>query len=157
MSENYPKGSEWRKWDLHVHTPASIYHRYGPDSEDTWENFMKDIENLSSDVAVLGIYDYFFLEGYERLIEEKKANNRLSKIDLILPVVEFRIDKFAGIDFGKLKRINLHVIFSNDLPVETIKSQFLQKPIGHKVVSTFFKIILIVYKLTGGITFFKPN
>ncbi|MFE3870533.1 TrlF family AAA-like ATPase [Flavobacterium sp. ZS1P70] len=126
MNKNYPKGSEWRKWDLHVHTPSSIYHRYGPNSEETWENFMKDIENIPSDFAVLGINDYFFIDGYERLIEERKSNNRLSNIDLILPVVEFRIDKFAGIDFGKLKRINLHVIFSNDLPLETIKSQFLQ-------------------------------
>lgn len=126
MNKNYPKGSEWRKWDLHVHTPASIYHRYGPETEETWENFMKDIENLSSDFSVLGINDYFFIDGYERLIEERKTNNRLSNIDLILPVVEFRIDKFAGIDFGKFKRINLHVIFSNDLPIETIKSQFLQ-------------------------------
>ena len=23
MKPPYPKGSEWRKWDLHVHTPAS--------------------------------------------------------------------------------------------------------------------------------------
>lgn len=126
MSKKYPRGSEWRKWDLHVHTPDSIYHRYGPNSEDTWENFMKDIENLPSDFAVLGINDYFFIDGYERLVEERNSNNRLNKIDLILPVVEFRIDKFAGVDFGKFKRINLHVIFSNDLLIETIKSQFLQ-------------------------------
>lgn len=126
MNKKYPRGSEWRKWDLHVHTPASIYHKYGPETEATWENFMKDIENLPSDFAVLGINDYFFIDGYEKLVEERNSNSRLSNIDLILPVVEFRIDKFAGIDFGKLKRINLHVIFSNDLPIETIKSQFLQ-------------------------------
>lgn len=23
MTNKYPKGSEWRKWDLHVHTPSS--------------------------------------------------------------------------------------------------------------------------------------
>lgn len=22
-TNKYPRGSEWRKWDLHVHTPAS--------------------------------------------------------------------------------------------------------------------------------------
>jgi ABC-type cobalamin/Fe3+-siderophores transport system ATPase subunit len=32
---------------------------------------------------------------------------------------------FAGVNFGKLKRINLHVIFSDELSVETIQSQFL--------------------------------
>ncbi len=25
---NYLEGSVWRKWDLHVHTPASIGHHY---------------------------------------------------------------------------------------------------------------------------------
>ncbi len=126
MSKEYPRGSEWRRWDLHVHTPASIYHRYGPNTEETWKAFLTDLEGLSSDFSVLGINDYFFLDGYERLIKEKTSNDRLNNIDLLLPVVEFRIEKFAGIDFGKLKRINLHVIFSNELALETIKSQFLQ-------------------------------
>ena len=126
MSKKYPKGSEWRKWDLHVHTPSSIYHNYGPDTEETWEKYIADLEKLSSDFSVLGINDYFFIDGYERLVKEKATNSKLKNIDLLLPVVEFRIEKFAGIDFGQLKRINLHVIFSNELPVETIKSQFLQ-------------------------------
>ena len=126
MSKKYPKGSEWRKWDLHVHTPSSIYHRYGADTEETWEKYIENLENLSSDFSVLGINDYFFIDGYERLVKEKAINDKLKNIDLLLPVVEFRIEKFAGIDFGQLKRINLHVIFSNELPIETIKSQFLQ-------------------------------
>ncbi|GER58893.1 DNA repair ATPase [Patiriisocius marinus] len=126
MSKKYPKGSEWRKWDLHVHTPSSIYHRYGADTEETWEKYIDDLEKLPSDFSVLGINDYFFIDGYERLVNEKTTNGKLKNIDLLLPVVEFRIEKFAGIDFGQLKRINLHVIFSNELPLETIKSQFLQ-------------------------------
>lgn len=126
MSKKYPKGSEWRKWDLHVHTPSSIYQRYGADTEETWGKYIEDLENLSSDFSVLGINDYFFIDGYERLVKEKANNDKLKNIDLLLPVVEFRIEKFAGIDFGQLKRINLHVIFSNELPIETIKSQFLQ-------------------------------
>ncbi len=28
----YPKGSEWRRWDLHVHTPKSIIQGYGGDN-----------------------------------------------------------------------------------------------------------------------------
>jgi hypothetical protein len=126
MSKKYPKGSEWRKWDLHVHTPSSIYHRFGADTEETWEKYIEDLEKLSSDFSVLGINDYFFIDGYERLVKEKTTNSKLKNIDLLLPVVEFRIEKFAGIDFGQLKRINLHVIFSNELSIETIKSQFLQ-------------------------------
>ena len=119
------RGSEWRKWDLHVHTPKSIYHQYGPDNETTWENYIKDLESLDSNFSVLGINDYLFLDGYERLKFEKENNNRLQNIDCLLPVLEFRIEMFAGVKFENLKRINLHVIFSEELSVETIKSQFL--------------------------------
>ncbi|WP_299059208.1 TrlF family AAA-like ATPase [uncultured Polaribacter sp.] len=122
--KKHPKGAEWRKWDLHVHTPASIYQRFGADNEETWETYISDLENLPNDYAVLGINDYLFLDGYTKLKEEQTANNRLQNIKL-LPVVEFRIEKFAGVDFKNLKRINLHVIFSDEVTIETIKSQFL--------------------------------
>lgn len=120
----YPRGSEWAKWDLHVHTPKSIVNEYG-NSEDVWEKFLTDLESLPDEFQVLGINDYLFLDGYEKIKFEKEHNNRLPNIKLILPVVEFRIQKFAGIEFRNTKRINMHVIFSNELEIETIKSQFL--------------------------------
>ena len=120
----YPKGAEWRKWDLHVHTPCSIYQKFGTDSIETWEKYISDLEGLPDSFSVLGINDYLFLDGYKKLLLEQKNNERLKNVTL-LPVVEFRIEKFAGIEFGNLKRINLHVVFSNELSVETIQSQFL--------------------------------
>lgn len=120
----YPRGSEWAKWDLHIHTPESIVNGYG-DSLYAWEKFLDDIEALPEDFKVIGINDYLFIDGYEKIKHEKENNSRLSNIDLILPVVEFRIQKFAGVDFRDTKRINMHVIFSNELDAETIKSQFL--------------------------------
>jgi hypothetical protein len=119
------RGSEWRKWDLHIHTPMSIYQQYGGnDNAETWKQYIQDLENLPEEFSVLGINDYLFLDGYEKLLHEQTANNRLNN-RLLLPVVEFRIEKFAGVEFNNLKRINLHVIFSNELSIETIKSQFL--------------------------------
>jgi ABC-type lipoprotein export system ATPase subunit len=120
----YPRGSEWRKWDLHVHTPDSIVSSYGKATPEIWEKYISDLEKLPVDFKVLGINDYLFLDGYKRLIDEKKKG-RLQNIDLLLPVLEFRISKFAGVDFRSLKRINLHVIFSNVVSCETIESQFL--------------------------------
>jgi len=120
----YPKGAEWRKWDLHVHTPKSICHQFGVDNEETWEKYISDLEKLPLEYAVIGINDYLFLDGYERLVNEQKNNNKIERLTLF-PVIEFRIEKFAGVDFGNLKRINLHVVFSNELSIETIKSQFL--------------------------------
>lgn len=118
------RGSEWRKWDLHVHTPFSIYQRFGNNDENTWEKYILDLENLSDDFAVVGINDYLFLDGYAKLKEEQTKNYRIPNIKL-LPVVEFRIEKFAGINFEQLKRINLHVIFADEIPLDTIQSQFL--------------------------------
>ena len=134
---NNPRGSIWRKWDLHLHTPASIINSYG-NSENVWEDYITDLEALSEDFKVLGINDYLFLEGYERLKYEKETNNRLNNIDLLLPVVEFRIRKFAGVEFRNTKRINLHVIFSNELQVNTIKGQFLQALEQRRVLMLLF-------------------
>lgn len=120
----FDRGSEWRRWDLHVHTPLSVCQHYGGDNEETWEKYILDLENLSDDFAVIGVNDYLFLDGYQRLKQEQENNGRLKKLTL-LPVVEFRIDKFAGVNFEKLKRINLHVIFSDELKIDTIQSQFL--------------------------------
>lgn len=117
------KGSEWNIWDLHVHTPASIFHRYG-NKDDVWEKFILDLESLPSNFKVIGVNDYFFIDGYERLLIEQRENNRLQNL-LLIPVLEFRIEKFAGVDFKDLKRINFHVIFSPAIEIETIKSQFL--------------------------------
>ena len=111
--------------DLHIHTPLSIVQYYGNNTEQLWERYIKDIENLPPEFKVLGINDYLFLDGYERLKKEKEQNGRLRNINLILPVIEFRIEKFAGVEFNSLKRINLHVIFSDKLDIKTIQSQFL--------------------------------
>ncbi len=121
---NLQRGAEWRKWDLHVHTPSSICQCFGSNDDETWNKYLTEIENLPEEFAVLGINDYLFLDGYEKLLDEQKNNNRIANV-ILFPVIEFRIEKFAGICFEKLKRINLHVIFSNELSIETIKSQFL--------------------------------
>jgi ABC-type lipoprotein export system ATPase subunit len=120
---NDPKGSNWRKWDLHIHSPASIIQHYGThDSHKTWEKFISDLESLPEDFKVIGINDYNFIEGYKKVCEYK-SNGRLPNIDLILPVVELRIDKFVGTD--DWRRINFHIIFSDELTPDEIQAQFL--------------------------------
>lgn len=132
MSRNNPSGSIWGKWDLHVHTPASIVQNYGGNTDEAWESFLVDLEKLSPDFKVIGINDYIFVDGYERVLRAKR-DGRLSNIDLILPVVELRLDKFAGIvkkdqngSYSKSdwNRINLHIIF-DQLDPEVIRQQFL--------------------------------
>ncbi len=133
MSNNNLTGSTWKKWDLHVHTPCSIVQDYGGNTDAAWEAFLADLENLPPEFKVIGINDYLFVDGYERVRKAKLEDGRLPNIDLILPVVEFRLDKFAGVvkkdEHGNYSqsdwnRINLHVIF-DQLDPEVIRQQFL--------------------------------
>jgi hypothetical protein len=111
LTQTEIRGSEWRKWDLHIHTPVSLCSEYGGQTEEIWTKFFAKLEELSSEIKVIGINGYLFLEGYEKVLEYKK-NGGLKKIDLILPVIEFRLKEFVG--HAELKRINYHVIFADD-------------------------------------------
>lgn len=117
------EGSEWARWDLHVHSPLSIVQSYGKGGGDPWENFIADLESLPADFKVIGINDYLFLDGYRRVIEYKESG-RLQNIDLVLPVMEFRLNHFGGTD-GNLSRLNLHVVFSDALGPDLIQQQFV--------------------------------
>ena len=117
------KGSEWHIWDLHVHTPASIVNHFEAGSVgDVWENYIQDLEHLPKEVKVLGINDYLFIDGYKKVLDYKKQG-RLSNINLILPVVEFRLAQFGGNE--RFRRVNFHVIFSDKVEADIIQAQFL--------------------------------
>lgn len=131
---NDPAGSTWKKWDLHVHTPSSVVHNYpGANQDDAWEAFLQDLESLPPEFKAIGINDYIFIDGYARARKAKLEQGRLKNIDLLLPVIELRLDKFAGVvkkekngtySQSGWNRINLHVIFDAMDP-EVIQQQFL--------------------------------
>lgn len=126
------KGSLWRKWDLHIHTPESHEQQYRLSSQDrsnlepnVWEKFVVALEG-ESDVAAIGITDYFSLEGYKKIVEYRE-NGRLANFDLILPNIEFRLDRVLATREGESQpRLNYHVIFSNEIDVDKIQTEFLQ-------------------------------
>src|SRR3989339_216776 len=106
--ENYPRGSEWRKWDLHLHSPITALNNgfTGSSVEEKWDKFVAKLET-QKDTAVFGITDYFSIDGYLKLVEYKTAG-RLENIDLILPNIEFRIIPVTAAE----KPINIHLILS---------------------------------------------
>lgn len=117
----YPRGSEWRRWDLHVHSPASVLNNQfeGSNDDQRWENYITKLETLSN-TAVLGITDYFSIQGYCKVLEFKNKG-RLSNVELIVPNVELRILPVTQAD----KPINIHFIFSPEV-VGAIESMFFQ-------------------------------
>jgi hypothetical protein len=75
---NYPKGSEWRKWDLHVHTPYSyLRNEFGdPEDSSTWDKYVKTLFNkaIEKNIAIIGITDYFIIDGYKKIKHEYLEN-----------------------------------------------------------------------------------
>lgn len=119
------KGSNWNKWDLHVHTPDSIVHDYKfKDEEKKWDEYIDSLEKLPEDIKVLGINDYWFIDGYKKVLKYKE-NGRLENIELILPVVEVRLKEFVG--NTSLNKINYHIVFSDKLTAKEIETYFLNR------------------------------
>ncbi len=125
---NYPKGSEWHKWDLHVHTPfTKLNNKYIAEPEDQqWDLFCKKLED--SDVFTFGITDYFSVENYFTFLDNFKRKFPDS-CKTFFPNIEFRID-------SKNKEgdhIQIHVLFSNESNVLDKLKGFLNRL---KLIST---------------------
>lgn len=116
---NKPKnlGSIWKRWDLHVHSPAS--HGFSG----TWKEFEQQIANANCDV--IGINDYFSVGGY-RYLEEKINNGELNIGNrILLPVVEFRMTESVqnkNTSTNGVTHFNFHIVFDpqiNSIDIET--------------------------------------
>ena len=103
-----PRGSEWHRWDPHIHAPGTVLNdQFSGD----WETYLTRIEGSSPGIEALGITDYFSIRTY-REIREWEKKGRPGNVALIFPNVEMRLD----IKTGKRKPINLHLLFSPDHP-----------------------------------------
>jgi hypothetical protein len=110
----YPKGSEWRRWDLHVHTPES---KLGTSFQGVdWDNYLNELESKaqSSGIAVIGVTDYMTIDGYERLLNNKTNPSvpRLSTVNLLIPNIEFRA--LPSTTDGKA--LNIHLLVDPSAP-----------------------------------------
>ena len=104
------RGSLWRRWDLHVHTP---------ESEGFKGSFSQLVDQIErADCDVVGINDYCSLDGYEALLSHLPA---ISKP--LFPVVEFRMNNaFFSRSSPGATHINFHIIFDPLLPIGSLQS-----------------------------------
>lgn len=119
MVSQFTKGSEWRKWDLHIHTPASFHWNGGKRFRDM-SHAEKDValkqmlQTINdSDVAVFAITDYWTFDGY---LEFKSFIQRegLELKKTIFPGMELRIE--ASTEY----RLNMQVILSDKLSMQQL-------------------------------------
>jgi len=84
MTTKFPKGAEWRKWDLHFHTPASY------DYKDKSITNITIIDILSkNEISVVAVTDHHVID-VERIKELQGLGS--SKGITILPGIEFLSD-----------------------------------------------------------------
>ncbi|PNS00853.1 hypothetical protein X928_04160 [Petrotoga miotherma DSM 10691] len=125
---NFPKGSEWRKWDLQIHVPGSKHANQYSTKEgvDVWEKFIEYIKN--SDIAVFGITDYFSVAGYEKF-RDKISNIEELKNRQFFPCVELRLDISVNKDSEQLQ---CQLIFDSNYDINKIKDFLVHLPLKNK-------------------------
>lgn len=113
------RGSEWRKWDLHIHTPNTAKNDQYGNSDEIWDKYISALEN--SDIAVFGITDYFSLDNYYRVKNFQKKGRLKNKV--IFPNVEMRIIPVTKSGTA----INIHAIFDPTLTKQDLDREFFRK------------------------------
>lgn len=106
------KGSNWQRWDLHIHTPGTLKNDCfeGSNEEEKWLNFTNSINNYPDQIAAVGVTDYFSIENYFKFIKLIEINAITKIFDLVIPNVELRIK----VDTKDDKLVNLHCLFNPD-------------------------------------------
>lgn len=102
----FPRGSEWRKWDLHLHAPGTRLNDAYATRD--WDRYCNILE--SSDVVVFGITDYFSLEGF-RSVQREHAARYPSSNKLLLPNLELRLNEAVN---RATDNVDIHLIFRPD-------------------------------------------
>jgi predicted ATPase len=123
----HERGSEWRRWDLHIHTPGTKKNDNfeGSTLNEKWENFYSAISDYIGDgsdplksIVAVGITDYLSIENYQKVV----SDNRLpDTIKLIVPNIEMRM-----LPMAHEAPINIHVIFDPEI-TNDIENRFLSK------------------------------
>ncbi len=128
MSNN-SKGSEWSKWDLHVHTPESgLAHSFGDNFDSYVENLIDAVRKHS--ISAIATADYFSIAGFRKLLSYYDPATRVLALGsknvevTILPGIELRLNIFNSEDDS----VNIHVIFDPEFCApDFIEQHFLQE------------------------------
>ena len=107
MTKTWPRGSEWRKWDLHLHAPGTkLNDQFRVDYGDVWDEYCRKLHE--SDVVTFGITDYFSADGYFcASVEFYKRFPDSEK--LFLPNIELRTGDVVN---RAQEEVNTHLLFN---------------------------------------------
>ncbi|WP_198945997.1 hypothetical protein [Acetobacter sp. DsW_059] len=112
------RGSEWRRWEPHIHTPGTVLNnQFG--GVGAWETYLSNIESCSPTIEAVGVTDYYLTETYEQVWLHKDAG-RLPNVSLIFPNIELRLSVAAKTGF-----VNMHLLVSPEDPNHMVEVRLL--------------------------------
>lgn len=132
------KGSEWRKWNFHVHTKGT--NKNDQFTSETMDDFFYTFFKGAFDnqISAIGVTDYFSIDRYLKTVQyraeiDKKIDSTGTKLFtdrevefikniFLFPNVELRISPATK----KGKFINLHFLFNPDY-VSSLNNNFFNK------------------------------
>lgn len=100
---NISRGSEWRRWEPHIHAPGTVLN---DQFKGNWDAYLSALESQTPEIEVIGVTDYYVTDTYEKLQEYKKAG-RLPGVSLLFPNIEMRL--LVG---PKRSPVNVHLLVS---------------------------------------------
>lgn len=103
------RGSEWRRWEPHIHAPGTILNDQFSGAH-PWETYLQRLESLTPTIEAIGVTDYYVTETYEEVVRLHRTG-RLPNVKLIFPNVEMRLDVAARTGF-----VNVHLLVSPEDP-----------------------------------------
>ncbi|EGQ7873763.1 hypothetical protein H8Q54_004662 [Vibrio parahaemolyticus] len=104
----FPKGSQWRKWDLHLHTPYTNLNPYTA----TDEQFISKLK--AEEISAVALTNYYFFKDEEFTLKSKLESEGITTfLNLELRSSYTNTDE---------KCCDIHVIFSDDVSKEEIQN-----------------------------------
>jgi hypothetical protein len=112
------RGSEWRRWDLHVHTKGTM--KSDRFTSPDFDSYCRKLftEAIANNIAVIGITDYFSLENYKKVIDYQSnvatdtnfsdEQKEIIQSITLLPNMELRMMPCTGAK----KLVNVHMIIN---------------------------------------------
>ena len=107
MTRTWPRGSEWRKWDLHIHAPGTkLNDQFTTSKGNIWDEYCQRLHD--SDVQVFGIADYFSADGYFSTREKFRERHPESG-KVFFPNIELRTNDVVN---KEQEEVNIHLVFN---------------------------------------------
>lgn len=103
------RGSEWHRWEPHIHAPSTILNNQF-DGDEPWDAYLSKLENATPSIEAIAITEYYVTDTYEEFLK-LKANDRLPGVMLLFPNIELRLDVAAKSGF-----VNIHLLISPEDP-----------------------------------------